>query len=235
MADTTLDPTIVTAERVPTVEYTGQASRQDWASNYNAINFAMKQKLLELNVSIPVQVTAVHTQTTFSGYVDVEVLVKQIDATGKPWDYGTLYNLPYNRLQGGVNAVIIDPAIGDIGFAVFASRDISSFKNPTARANSIANGTNPKAAPGSHRTYDLSDGMYIGGILNKNPTRYIQFTDTGIIIEANDTLTINSAVQINGNLTVSGTTITGSGGTSINLNTHHHSDPQGGNTGGPIT
>ena len=46
----------------------------------------------------------------------------------------------------------------------FASRDISTVKNTKAVSN-----------PGSQRTYDWSDGLYLGGFINGAPTQYLQF------------------------------------------------------------
>jgi len=138
-------------------------------------------------------------------------------------------------LQGGSNAVIIDPQVGDIGMACFCSRDISSVKNARMQA-----------PPGSRRAYDFSDAMYVGGFLNQAPTQYIHFTGSGIIIYSPTSITheapevnvnanninLNGVVNVDGNLNVTGTTI----GNGINLNTHVHKDvqPGTGNTGEPI-
>lgn len=111
------------------------------------------------------------------GFVDVVPMVNQIDAAGNPQPHSTIHNLPYMRVQGGTDAIIIDPKVGDIGLAAFASRDISKVKKTKAQAN-----------PGSFRKYDYADGLYIGGFLNGTPTQYIQFSSSGI--------TINSPAQV---------------------------------------
>jgi hypothetical protein len=36
--------------------------------------------------------------------------------------------VPYFRVQGGADAIIIDPKVGDLGIAVFCSRDITGVK-----------------------------------------------------------------------------------------------------------
>lgn len=213
MADTILEPVEVTAQ------YQRQAERQDWASEYNELNFVIQQKISQLQTSSPVKVVAVRPSNTFTGFVDIVPMVSQITASGVPVEHQTIFNVPYLRLQGGVNAIVIDPVIGDIGIACFASRDISAVKN-----------SRQPSPPGSKRSYDFSDALYLGGILNSAPTRFIQFTETGIIIEANDQLTINSNVTINGNATINGT-LTNNG---INMTTHKHNDPQGGQVSGPV-
>lgn len=102
------------------------------------------------------------------GFVDVLPLVTQITASGASIPNSNLYKLPYFRLQGGSNAVVIDPQVGDLGLAVFASRDISRVKR-----------TKQESAPTTRRKYNMADGLYIGGFLNGTPTQYIHFLEGG--------------------------------------------------------
>src|SRR5439155_20845185 len=85
--------------------------------------------------------------------------------------HGVVNGLPYVRMQGGKNAIILDPQVGDIGLAVFCDRDISSVQ----AARDFAN-------PASSRRSDMADGVYIGGLLNAIPNQYVMFTDAGIKI-----------------------------------------------------
>ncbi|MHB1953090.1 MAG: hypothetical protein ACYCOU_05030, partial [Sulfobacillus sp.] len=105
------------------------------------------------------------------GTVDVQILVNQIDGQGISTPHVTMYGLPYLRLQGGSNAVIVDPQVGDIGIAVFASRDITNVKSTKGQSN-----------PGSYRMHDFADGLYLGGLLNGIPTQFVQFSSSGISI-----------------------------------------------------
>lgn len=129
------------------------------------------------------------------GMVDVQPLVSQVSASGGITPHGVIYNVPYMRLQGGSNAVIIDPQPNDIGMCGFCSRDISNikaFKKPSA--------------PHSRRRFDFSDGLYFGGFLNGTPQQYIIFSDGGIKlfspkeiqIEAPKTLIKSPDVRIDG-------------------------------------
>lgn len=120
------------------------------------------------------------------GYVDVLPLINQIDSAGNSQPHGVIYNLPYFRLQGSQSAVIIDPAVGDIGIAVFSDRDMSSVV-----ANRAAK--NPQSNPGSRRRFDMADGIYIGGILNGTPLQYVQFlpNNGGINLVSPGTVYIN--------------------------------------------
>jgi hypothetical protein len=90
-----------------------------------------------------------------------------------------LYGLPYLRWQGGASAVILDPAVNDIGLVCFADRDVSAV---------IASGK--QSAPGSNRRFSLADGFYMGATLNGTPTQYLQFDpDSGITLNSPKTIT----------------------------------------------
>ncbi|SUI50016.1 Uncharacterised protein [Serratia quinivorans] len=96
--------------------------------------------------------------------------------------HNKIYNLPYFRLQGGVNAVVIDPVVGDIGVAIFADRDISVVKE-----------TRQAGAPGSKRRNHFSDGLYVGGFLNGTPSQYLWFKNGGIVIHSPSKVTIEGS------------------------------------------
>lgn len=112
-------------------------------------------------------------------------MVHQIDGDGNSTPHGIIHNVPYQRLQGGVCAVIIDPVVGDIGKALFASRDISSVK-----------ATRAPSPPQSRRRNDWADAVYLPGILNNAPEIYIKISRAGIVLFA-------PQVTTSGNLSVS--------------------------------
>ncbi|PHM63936.1 phage baseplate assembly protein [Xenorhabdus stockiae] len=105
------------------------------------------------------------------GYVDILPLVQQVDGAGNIYQNATVYNVPYFRYQGGENAVILDPKVGDLGFCFTASRDISKVKR-----------TKNSAPPGSKRKYDMADSLYLGGLLNGTPSQFIHFLESGMDI-----------------------------------------------------
>lgn len=107
------------------------------------------------------------------GLVDIMPMVLQVDGAGNVYDNATIFNVPYMRYQGGANAVIIDPKVGDIGICLVATRDISKVKR-----------TKKDAPPDSKRKFDWADSLYIGGILNGTPAQYIHFLESGIDIVA---------------------------------------------------
>ena len=159
---------------VDTQQYYGQTDPTTGQGDWNAMRFAIQQQMLGLNTSMPVEVVSVRAAGVAPvGFVNIRILVSQVTGDDRTVDHGEIPNVPYFRLQGGTNAVIIDPQPGDIGMASFCSRDISAVKN-----------ARKAAPPGSRRSYDFSDAMYVGGFLNKAPTQYIQFTEGGILVHS---------------------------------------------------
>lgn len=150
------------------------------------------------------------------GLVDVQILVKRVDGAGQVMDAGIVYNVPYMRLQGGANAVILDPQVGDIGIALMADRDISSVK-----------ATKAAAAPGSNRKHDMADALYLGGVLNGVPQQYVRFAAGGIEVVSPTKVTVQAPdVALIGNVAASGGTLTHNG---VNVgSTHVHPGVQSG-------
>ncbi len=173
--------------------------------------------LNKLQTATLVRIMAVTNADTVPpvGFVDVLPLVNQVNSDNVATPHATIHNVPYLRLQGGANAIILDPKVGDIGICIFASRDISKVKNTKKQAN-----------PGSFRKYDWGDGMYIGGMLNGAPSQYVQFSAAGItlhspaaiILEAPDIKLNATTVEINGSTSTTVTTpiFTVNGNTSLN-------------------
>ena len=191
----------------------------------------------QMNVATVVKVVAVHTtgRTAAVGTVDVVPLVSQVDGSGRPVPHTTIYGLPYLRIQGGPCAVIVDPQVNDIGFCVFADRDISAVK-----------ATRKTQPPGSKRRFNLADGIYLGG-WNSGvaPTSYVLIDGTSIDIVSPTAINLNAPnVTVNGTFHVVGAmtgtmtaTFTGDvTGAGKSLQTHIHSGvtPGTGNTGAPV-
>ena len=168
---------------------------------YGAMRFMVQQALGKMQTATLVRIESCTNAGGLStvGYVDVTPLVNQLDGQGNPTPHVTIYNVPYFRLQGGANGIIIDPQKGDIGVAVFASRDISQVKTTKKQGN-----------PGSHRQYSFADGMYLGGMLNGTPTQYIQFSAAGIKIHSPVAVVLDAPdIQLNAaTVGINGTTST---------------------------
>jgi len=153
--------------------YAGAQTYADGSNEYDTLLFIINQAIRQNATATVAQVKAVTNDGGLApvGYVDVQPMVHMLDGNSQPTPHGVIYNVPYTRLQGGKNAVIIDPVIGDIGICIFASHDISSVKTNKAPSN-----------PGSRRRFSMADGLYIGGVLNGVPENYIQFDSSGDIV-----------------------------------------------------
>lgn len=146
--------------------YAGQWSPNSGATPFNAHAFLVSQLTGLMATAKLVQVQACTNKDEISpvGTVDVIPMVNLLDGQGNATKHGTVYKLPYFRLQAGKSGIILDPQKGDIGLAVFADRDISVVK----RTKKISN-------PGSYRRFDMADGLYLGGFLNVTLTQYLRF------------------------------------------------------------
>ncbi len=224
----------------------GQLQPASTWGDFNNMAFVIQQAMAKMQTATLVRVESCTNAGTLTavGFVDITPLVNQIDGQNSSVPHTTIYNVPYLRIQGGANAVILDPQVGDIGLAVFASRDISNVKS-----------SKKQSPPASHRQYSFSDAIYLGGLLNGVPSQYVQFNADGITIHSpmsitftapdihlsaqtieiiastsatltTPLLTINGSVSVTGNVTASGTS----------LHTHVHGgvSPGGSNTGVPI-
>lgn len=176
--------------------YFGQTDPTSAIGDWNRQRFVIQQEISKLNTSMPVQVIKVIPGGVGPvGFVSIKILVDQLSGDGMAISHDEIPNVPYMRLQGGTNAVIIDPQVGDIGIGCFCSRDISAVKN-----------SRKSAPPGSWRQYSFSDCMYAGGILNGAPEQYIHFEDSGVTVhspekitaEAPDVLVSAQGVKIDG-------------------------------------
>lgn len=213
----------------------------DNSSDIGRLNFIMTAAMSGLRTAMPVIVKAVTNSGGVSpiGYVNVQPLVSGMDGNKNLMPHGTIYNVPYMRIQGGSNGIILDPVVGDIGIATVCDRDISTVKN----AKTVS-------APGSTRKNDMSDMVYLMTIIGSAPTQYVQFNSSGITITSPVNVTVNAPTAIVNSSTsvtmntpilkVSGDIIDNSATNTHSMaqmrsiyNSHTHSDPQGGNTGSP--
>ncbi|MBK3786508.1 oxidoreductase [Paraburkholderia aspalathi] len=147
------------------------------ASEYDRHRSIVEQLLARVRTAYLGQVIAVNQNGTVDGVahaagtLDVQPLVGQLDGAGDVIAHGVIHGIPYLRLTGGVNAVILDPQPGDIGLVAVCDRDSSS-----VRANLAP------AAPGSLRKHDMSDSVYVMTVLSGVPQQYVAFSPAGIDI-----------------------------------------------------
>jgi hypothetical protein len=224
------------------------------ADQYNHIKFIVQNILSQVATTKLVQVISCTNSGGDSpvGTVNIIPIVSQVDGFNNTYPHGTIFQVPYVRVQGGTNAIILDPQPGDIGIAVFADRDSSNVATNSAAIQSnplyVAGGA--FQPPGSGRRFDMQDALYIGGVLNGTPTQFVEFSSSGITVTTPGTVTINAAtvvVNAANSATVKAPNISlENAGTALQslltsafmtwAESHQHSNGNGGaNTGGPTS
>ena len=161
--------------------YQGNQDQGTNGTDYNSIIFLIRQELARMSTASVVKIVRAPYgkdgkdlptgAVEAVGYVDVQPLVNQIDGYGNATPHGTVHRLSYQRSQGGSNAIINDPKVGDIGKMVVAERDTSVVKTTDKQGN-----------PGSRRMHDKADGTYVGCTQGGKPDQWIRYTDDGMEI-----------------------------------------------------
>ena len=210
-------------------EYLSSQTPNSNTSEYNKLSHIFNQLMRDVHTTTLCKVVAVTNAGGVSevGFVDVQPLVNMTDYRGNAIPHTTVFHLPYFRLQGGSNAIIIDPQVGDIGICMIAERDISKVKSTKAQAN-----------PGSKRHFSMSDGLYVGGVLNGVPTQYVQFQAGSVTVHSPSVVNIEApTINLKGSVNATSTIvavgdITGAG---TSLHSHTHSGVKSGtdNSGAP--
>lgn len=178
--------------------FQGTQTPNSTGTEFNSISFIVQSLMNGMATATMVRVTAVNNSGGLSpvGLVDIQPLLNQQDGFGNPTPHNIIHNCPYFRIQGGANAIILDPQVGDTGLAVFTDKDSSKI---IANQTSNSGGASSLANPDSGRRYSFSDGMYFGGFMNGTPTQYIQFNDDGITVSSNNSVNVTASNGINAN------------------------------------
>jgi len=208
---------------------TGYQSFLDLLSDFEAMNTHIQSVVARMATATLVQVKACTNSGGLApfGFVDILPLVNILNGAGIATKHAVIYHCPYYRAQGGQNAIILDPQEGDIGIAVFASRDISAVKATQAQSN-----------PGSRRLFDMADALYIGGLLNGVPNQFVRFSTDGIHLQsptlieldAPDIKLVAPTIELNGSTSIGITTAqlninaTATTWTGAIVNNGHHID-----------
>lgn len=220
--------------------YVGRQDSTTAGTDIHAFSFLVNQLIALISTATLVKVvknTNTPGQVAPIGNVDVLPLVNQLDGQGNAVPHVTVHGLPYSRLAGGSNAILMDPEPGDLGLVVFADRDISSVLNTNPQGSASGSA---QANPGSRRRHDMQDGMFIHMARGPKPTQYIAFTDTGItIVDKNGNkieMGPNGIICTSVLLSNTGEITAGAGGSdSVTLQQHTHDGvtPGAGDTSPP--
>lgn len=144
--------------------------------------FIITKLIRQIHTADVVKVLAVYPTAGKVGFVDVQPLVLDQDTNGFVIAQTPIYKIPYFQLQGGHSAVILAPVVGDIGLAIFAERDITNVVQ-----------TQKEGAAPTNRAFNTADGLYLGGVLNADPTQWVKFLPGGgIDIHAEGNLSMSA-------------------------------------------
>ena len=207
---------------------------QDLSTEYGALRFVILSMLMKMQTCTAVRVVAVSNngEVAAPGTVDVRPLVQTAQADGTSIPHEIIYGVPYCRVQGGANAVILDPKVDDVGIVVFASRDLSGVKSDPSSPHG--------AAPSSARAYDWADAIYLGAVMWGVPENYVRFPADGSI-ELVSPVKIRlqaPAIELDGPVTATSTVAAAVDvlAAGVSLKTHKHGGVTtgGGQTGVPV-
>ena len=174
--------------------------------------YIINNLIANIHTMMPVKILSVTIPTDSLapiGRCEVLPLVQQIDGSNNVYPMGKIINVPYLRVQGGANAIVIDPQVGDVGLCGFCERDISIVKR-----------TGELSAPDTRRKYDINSAVYMFTMMSGTPTQYIHFKSSGIDIKTTGDLNINGLI-----IKADGTLITKDGDT---VDKHSHGGVQSG-------
>lgn len=163
---------------------TGNQTPGDVASNFAAQKFLILQLISQVSTITLARVVSCTNDGGIvpTGTLTVQPLVNMLAGDGTAFQHGQLFNVPYSRIQGGANAVIIDPQPGDIGIIGFCERDISAVK----KSHDIAN-------PGSLRQYSKSDGVWLATLwTGEEPAQYVVMNAAGVHIVSPAQITLQA-------------------------------------------
>lgn len=155
-------------------------------SEFQALDFFIDNKILEINTIKMCRVTKVND----NGTLNVKSLILSLDGKKEPIPSVEWKNYPILRQQGGTSGFVIEYNVGDIVLVGFCDRD------PQAVIRS-----KKEAAPTTYLPFPLSGGIVLGAVLFANAQVYLKTTDK-VYCVGNFDVSLNANIQ--GDLTVGG-------------------------------
>lgn len=216
--------------------YPGSQDQGTTASEYNAHDFHIMQRIGEIGTATIVEVTKAPYDANGNaltpgsaapvGFVDVKPLVNQVNGDNQATPHETVFRLSYFRYEGGYGAFISDPKVGDQGKMVVADHDTSGVKSQKAAAN-----------PGSGRRFSYADGTYFGLTQSKTaPTQWFAWLSKGFNVTdayGNTMIGTQNGVVINGCLIKQNGDVVTKHGTSLDTHVNTLVTTGSGNSGPP--
>lgn len=168
------------------------------ASAFNATELHVRKVLSELRTNVAVKVTAVEADPDNAGHFVLSVLplVNQVDGLGKPTKHKEVHGIRHLNVSGGNGMATVKPKVGDMGLMAISDRDMGRAVKAKGQAN-----------PGSGRTHDMSQGVYLGGFggMNGTPAQSIVMDENGVHLKTDKTFFVEAPnIKFTGDLRVEG-------------------------------
>ena len=181
----------------------------------------MDETSTRIRVAEPGIIQSFDGKNTVTVQLSIRERVQQPDLTYQWTDIPLLVDVPICIPSAGGFSLTLPIQQGDECLVVFADMCIDAWWENGGVQNQL-----------EKRRHDLSDGFAIIGIKSQ-PRKLANYSTNSAQLRTDDGSVFvdvsTSGIKLNGNVAVTGTlTVDG-----INMNTHVHSDPQGGTTGGP--
>lgn len=167
-------------------------------TDFNALDFYIDGKLLQINTIKICKVTAVNADKT----LNVSPMVKKLNGKKEPLKANELKGFPVLRQQGGTSGFVIDYSVGDIVLVGFCDRDSQAVIR-----------SKKESAPSTYTPFPLSAGIVLGAVLFEDAQIYVKVTDkiycVGNLdvsknVNIQNNLTVEKNCEITGNCTISG-------------------------------
>ena len=205
----------------------GQASFEDFSSEYNMRNFLITNLIAyTVNTCYAVTVTGVDISAL---KVNIKPLIAQRDGDNNKIELPEVFEVPYFRYGAGKTAIKLDPVPGDIGIYIVFKSD----------SNNLKKGDNTQIIPDTFLNFPLYSGVYVGGILMNEPENYIEVKGDNITVNAKTAVTINcETVSVNAsnvNLGENASLALVNENITAALNSHTHNYVNSGGTVTPTT
>ena len=171
----------------------GNITRDAFNSEANTTNFAINQKLLEINTLTLCNVLSYNNEKRTC---DVSALLNNLATDGSPIASVIQYDVPIMDIVGHGCGIEIEYTAGDIVFVGYNQRDLTNVKNIWEIGGYVSNPLNPA----SLRKFSIADGIILGRVSNHPPTIKVKITVAGIEIDGvNQPVTINTTADVTTN------------------------------------
>ena len=159
-----------------------RSNPSDYLDSYNGLIYIINNVINnKINTAEIVRVIA----NNGDGTIDVMPVIRGVDAEENAIEETPVFGVKFFQWQYGVNAIMAQPAVGDVGLLIVCTKDTKNIQGGIV---------------GDLGMFELESGIYLGGLFGFNiePTQFINFTDTGIEITTDKDITVNGAnVNVN--------------------------------------